>query len=143
MKNLPVKVRAKAVEIANALLEEEKMEEGIVIATAISRAKDWAAERGMDFESSRDSRISDLKKHGRDRYVVPHNGGWAIKVEGHKNPERVFGTKAEAVEQARRETKKVNGTLTIQRKTGRVETKVSYNPRNTGKKTTKGKKVRT
>jgi uncharacterized protein YdaT len=43
MKNLPAAVRSKAIEIGNALLGEGKMEEGIAIATAISRAKDWAA----------------------------------------------------------------------------------------------------
>jgi len=43
MKNLPSDIRGKAIEIANALLEERKMEEGIAIATAISRAKEWAA----------------------------------------------------------------------------------------------------
>lgn len=32
-------VRSKAIEIANALLEETSMEEGIAIATAIKRAK--------------------------------------------------------------------------------------------------------
>lgn len=41
MKNLPELVRLKAIEIANALLEENKMEEGLIIATAISRAKKW------------------------------------------------------------------------------------------------------
>ena len=46
MKNLPNEVRKKSIEIANALLEETKMNEGIAIATAISRAKDWAANRG-------------------------------------------------------------------------------------------------
>ena len=45
MKNLPKDVRDKAVEIANALLEERKMEEGIAIATAITRAKEWTANR--------------------------------------------------------------------------------------------------
>lgn len=42
MKNLPELVRLKAIEIANALLEENKMEEGLIIATAINRAKKWA-----------------------------------------------------------------------------------------------------
>jgi uncharacterized protein YdaT len=41
MKNLPDEVRNKAIEIANALLEERNMGEGIAIATATSRAKDW------------------------------------------------------------------------------------------------------
>lgn len=42
MKNLPVKVRNKAVEIANAILEEGKIDEGGVIAISISKAKDVA-----------------------------------------------------------------------------------------------------
>lgn len=41
MKNLPELVRSKAIEIANALMAENKMEEGRIIATAISRAKKW------------------------------------------------------------------------------------------------------
>jgi uncharacterized protein YdaT len=40
MKNLPVKVRAKAIEIANAMLKEHpKMDEGEIIATATKNAK--------------------------------------------------------------------------------------------------------
>lgn len=42
MKNLPVKVRNKAVEIANAILEEGKLDEGNAIAIGISKAKDAA-----------------------------------------------------------------------------------------------------
>jgi len=42
MKHLPPVVREKAVEIANALLEEEGMEEGRAIRIAIARAKAWA-----------------------------------------------------------------------------------------------------
>lgn len=46
MKNLPATVRNKAIEIANAILRESHTDEGIAIATAISRAKEWAAEHG-------------------------------------------------------------------------------------------------
>lgn len=42
MKNMSKKVRDKAVEIANALYEEGTLEEGVLIATAIKRAKEWA-----------------------------------------------------------------------------------------------------
>lgn len=127
MKNLPAAVRNKAIEIANALVEEEGMEDGIAIATAISRAKDWAENRGKTYES-RKSRSTDVKKHGRDRYVIPYKDEWAIRVEGHARVEKVFRTKQEAVTQARKEAKSVNGSLTIQRKTGKVEKRVSYNP---------------
>lgn len=42
MKNLPDPVRDKAIEIANVLLIEKNMDEGLAIAIAISRAKEWA-----------------------------------------------------------------------------------------------------
>jgi uncharacterized protein YdaT len=42
MKNLPPKVRAKAIEIANALLEAGRPE-GQAIRIGIARAKQWAA----------------------------------------------------------------------------------------------------
>ncbi|RNL90718.1 DUF2188 domain-containing protein [Sinomicrobium pectinilyticum] len=132
MKNLPAAVRNKAIEIANALLEDRKMEEGIAIATAISRAKDWAAEHGKKTDNPEKSKRTDVKVHGQDRYVIPYEKEWAIKVEGREKVEKVFHTKQEAVKQARRETKEVNGTLTIQRKTGKIEKRISYNPKNKG-----------
>jgi len=42
MKNLDNKVRNKAIEIGNALLEKEHMEEGRAISIAISKAREWA-----------------------------------------------------------------------------------------------------
>lgn len=43
MKNLDPKVRAKAIEIANAILEEDKMQdEGRAIAIATAKAEEWA-----------------------------------------------------------------------------------------------------
>jgi uncharacterized protein YdaT len=43
-KNQPVKIREKAVEIANALLGEGA-DEGIAIATGLKRAREWAKEQ--------------------------------------------------------------------------------------------------
>ncbi|HSD53323.1 MAG TPA: hypothetical protein VLC47_04130 [Burkholderiales bacterium] len=45
MKRLPPLVRAKAIEIANALLAEG-YDEGKAIRIAIAKAKEWAAHRG-------------------------------------------------------------------------------------------------
>jgi uncharacterized protein YdaT len=45
MKNLPPIVRAKAIEIANALLEAGRPE-GPAIRIAIARARQWSASRG-------------------------------------------------------------------------------------------------
>lgn len=40
MKNLDKKVRDKAIEIANALIEKEEMDDGTAIPIAISKAKE-------------------------------------------------------------------------------------------------------
>jgi uncharacterized protein YdaT len=45
MKRLPDDVREKAIEIANALIEED-MEEGKAIRIAIAKAKEWARRHG-------------------------------------------------------------------------------------------------
>lgn len=128
MKNLPVKVRNKAIEIANAL-HEEKMDEGIAIATGISRAKDWAANRGIDIKSkSSDSRSTDVKKHGEDRYVIPEEDHWAVKEEGSEKVERSFDKKEDAVKYAKEKAKDANASVTIQKRTGKVQTRVSYTP---------------
>jgi uncharacterized protein YdaT len=136
MKNLPEEVREKSIDIANALLEETRMDEGIAIATAISRAKDWAANRGKDIESqSAESRTTDVKKHGEDRYVIPyHDHEWAIKNEGSERAEKVFPNKREAVQQARKEARKANASLTIQKRDGRVQQRISYNPNKRARK---------
>ena len=46
MEHLPPLVRRKAIEIANALLEEG-YEEGPAIRIAIAKAKEWAERRGL------------------------------------------------------------------------------------------------
>jgi len=42
MKNLDKKVRNKAIEIGNALIEKKDMDEGRAISIAISQAREWA-----------------------------------------------------------------------------------------------------
>lgn len=134
MKNLPKEIREKAIEIANALLDERDMDEGIAIATAVSRAKDWAVNRGKSAKS-KGGRPTDIKEHGEDRYVIPYEDGqWAIKEEGSEDVEEVFQRKSDAVKQARKEAKEANASLTIQKRSGRVQQRISYNPRNKGKK---------
>ena len=128
MKNLPDEVRDKAIEIANALLEERHMEDGIAIATAISRAKDWAANKGLKSEAKPGtSHSTDVKHHGEDRYVMPGKEGWAVKVEG-KNRKRHFDTKAEALKNATTSAKAGNASVTVKGKTGKMQSKTSYNP---------------
>lgn len=135
MKNLPRPVREKAIEIANALLEEKRMSEGIAIATAISRAKDWATNRGEETKSNSGSRTTDVKKHGEDRYVIPYKEkSWAVKKEGSARVEKSFDTKEEAVKTARKKAREANASITIQTRTGKVQQRVSYNPNKRARK---------
>lgn len=128
MKNLRKEVRDKAIEIANAMVEEGKMEEGYAIATATSRAKDWAANRNKPIKKKNtDSKETDLKQHGEDTYVSPAEEGWQVKKEKNKRS-RKFGSKTDAVAFAKEQAKKVNGAVTIQRKDGKLEKRISYNP---------------
>ena len=128
MKNLPSGVRNKAVEIANALIKDTSMPEGIAIATAISRAKDWAVDHGKPIKKKNvESRTTDVKKHGEDRYVTPAEDGWNVNRERGGRPEH-FDTKVEAVRAAKEEAKKANAAVTIQGKNGRMQERISYNP---------------
>jgi uncharacterized protein YdaT len=135
MKNLPVEVRNKAIEIANALLEEREMDEGIAIATGISRAKDWAVNHNLEIEpTSQDSKTTDVKEHGEDRYVIPYEGKWAVRSESSDRVEKTFDHKVEAVRYGRAAARKSNASLTIQKKSGRVQQRISYNPNKRARK---------
>jgi len=61
LKNLPAIVRSKAIEIGNILLKDKHMEEDIVVVAAVSKAKAWAAERGLPTE---------VKEQDENYYVV-------------------------------------------------------------------------
>jgi uncharacterized protein YdaT len=132
MKNLPPDVRNKAVEIANALLEERNMNEGIVIATAISRAKDWAANRGKSVDPAGESRVTDEKRHGKDQYVLPDDEGWKVKEEK-KERGKTYPTKAEAERHATKNARAAGSSVTVKNKDGRIEKRTSYNPNNSGR----------
>lgn len=125
MKNLPTDTRNKAIEIANELEQDKGMKPGTAIPTAISRAKDWAEERGKKGSSSNSD--SDQKNHGSDVYVIPHEKGWAFKKEDNKEASLVFDTKDEAIDEAKRKAKKNNANLIIQNKDGKIQSKRSYN----------------
>jgi uncharacterized protein YdaT len=63
MKNLPQVIRNKAIQIANALLFKRNMKTGILIATAISNAKKWAANRGLPSRSYWNKSRTEVKKN--------------------------------------------------------------------------------
>ncbi|MGM0504149.1 MAG: DUF2188 domain-containing protein [Bacteroidota bacterium] len=122
MKNLPEKVRQKAIEILNRLLEDKNMDESIAIPTSISRAKDWAANRGIDFKQTE----ADEKMHGNDLYVMPRENEWIIKKEKSARASFTFSTKKEAIDKASEiaEDKHVN--VTIYGTDGKIQNRKSF-----------------
>ena len=116
MKNLEPRVRNKAIEIANALLDD--YEEGRAIAIATSQAKEWA-ENHPDHQGEGGSDHANL-------HVVPHEDGWAIKREGQERPEKKLSTKAEAVDHAKTLASDRNCSAIIHRQDGTVETSHNY-----------------
>lgn len=116
MKNLEPRVRNKAIEIANALLDDG-YEEGRAIAIATAKAKEWNDDHP---QSKRD------KSSAPNYHVVPHEEGWAVKEEGADAVRLYAETKADAVEQAKEWASDANKTAIIHRKDGTVETSYNY-----------------
>ncbi|MFS0871462.1 DUF2188 domain-containing protein [Paenibacillus xylanilyticus] len=111
MKNLEPRIRHKAIEIANALLDDG-YEEGRSIAIATAKAEEW----DENHPASENSKSSDRNKSSSERrhsepistskshdniHVVPTDSGWAIKEEGKSKYLSTFDTKTEAVEAAK------------------------------------------
>lgn len=126
MKNLPGSVRDKAIDIANALVEDKNMDEGVAIATGISRAKDWASNNNKITSNKTDT---DVKRHGEDIYVVPHNNSWLVKKEGNERGS-YFDNKSEAIKDGKQKARKANASIIIQTTKGTIQDRYSYNPNN-------------
>jgi uncharacterized protein YdaT len=120
LKNLEPRVREKAIEIANALLEEGT-EEGRAIAIATAKAKQWNDDHPLN------ERNDKKEKHDRHNiHVVPNEDKWLVKEEGEQDALFNANSKAEAVEKAKEWASDANRTAIIHRKDGTVETSYNY-----------------
>lgn len=121
-KNLPEKVREKAIEILNTLLEDKNMKESIAIPTSISRAKDWAANRGIDIEKTE----TDSKSHGNDLYILPRDDEWIIKREKSEKASFTFSNKKNAIDKAFEMAEENSVNVTIYDSDGKIQTRRSF-----------------
>jgi len=122
MKNLNEEVRKKAIEILNKLLEDKNMDESIAIPTSISRAKDWAANRSIDFNHTQ----ADEKKHGNDLYVMPRENKWIIKKEKSARASFTFSTKKDAIDKASEMAQDSHVNVTIYGTEGKIQDRKSF-----------------
>jgi uncharacterized protein YdaT len=123
LKNFEPLTRNKAVEIANALLEDG-YEEGRAIAIATSQAKEWAEDHPQN--SRKDKQKRKREEGNNNLHVLPYEGKWAVKAEGADEPELVVDTKAKAVKKALKLASDDNLSAIIHREDGTIQTSHNY-----------------
>jgi uncharacterized protein YdaT len=126
MRILPPVVRLRAIHIGN-WLHGHGIPHGKAIAMAIEHAKEWAKENHIPFKYLDKEHPAQREQHSEDRFVIPYEGEWAVKVRGMKRIEHIFHSKKEAVDQARREAKKAKSVLIILNPAKQIEATISYN----------------
>ncbi|MEC1634933.1 DUF2188 domain-containing protein [Bacillus mojavensis] len=112
LKNLKKPVKKKAIEIANAMIDEG-YEDGRAIPIATSKAKEWAENASKkeiddflkhDDETERDEEANDDARPelmNKAEHVIKHKNGWAVKAEDAKRVSEIKDTKTEAIERAK------------------------------------------
>jgi uncharacterized protein YdaT len=63
---------------------------------------------------------------GKDRHVVPHDEGWAVKKPGAERASDILPTQSEAVDRAREIARGTGGEVVIHRPDGTIRDKDSY-----------------
>lgn len=112
LKNLEKPVKKKAIEIANAMIDEG-YEDGRAIPIATSKAKEWVENASKkeiddflkhDDETERDEEANDDARPelmNKAEHVIKHKSGWAVKAEDAKRVSEIKDTKKEAIERAK------------------------------------------
>lgn len=108
MKNLPAGTREKAIEIANALIDDG-YEEGRAIPIALSQAEKWA-----DNDTPKD-----------EYHLLSDDAGWMLKKDGNDRSSFRFETKQEVLTKGRELVKENNSALIIHFKDGSIESKIN------------------
>ncbi|MGR9047246.1 DUF2188 domain-containing protein [Halobacillus faecis] len=138
-KNLETTIRKKAIDIANAMIDEG-YKEGQAIPIATEQAKEWYENAG-EKEINRVKQMSDknLKKRDREgrqgesrpellekgQHVVAHEDGWAVKTEDAKQPSDVFDQKQAAIDRAKEIAENKGTQVIIHKKDGTIQEKMS------------------
>jgi len=112
-KNQPDDVRAKAIEIGNALLDDG-MSEDRAVPIALSQAR-----KALGVEDG----------GGTDQWVVPHDDGWAVKPTGADQATAVHDTKDDAIDHAVRIARNQASSVTVQGRDGTIQARQSFRPR--------------
>lgn len=137
LNNLNQVVRKKAIDIANAMVDEGH-NESRAIPIATQQAKAWYGNANQqEIREFKDQADPTKRGNNDDRYVsrpemldkdeliVPHDNGWAVQANGAKQPSDVSQTKAEAIDRGKEIAKKKGTGVTIHRENGTIEEHIS------------------
>lgn len=137
LKNEAYAVRKKAIDIANAMVDEG-YDESRAIPIATKQAKTWYNDASKD-EINAFVRQADPTEHDdeneyesrpemldKNEHVVPHQDGWAVKSQDAEQPSDIFTTKDEAVNRAKEIAKNKGSHLIIHKQDGTIEEQRSY-----------------
>lgn len=140
MKNLDTPVRKKAIDIANAMIDEG-YREGQAIPIATEQAKEWY-ENADEKEINQVIQMNDQTLNQRDdqgeqsesrpelldngQHVISHEDGWAVKAEDAKQPSDVFDKKEDAVNRAKEIAGNKGTQVIIHKKDGTIQEKKDY-----------------
>ncbi len=132
MKNMDKLTRKKAIDIANALLDEDYPDDR-AIPIAMKQAKEWVS-NASEAEKKKFSEEKNPTKHDKhqenpragklmdaDVDVKFENDHWIVISEGAKQASQHFDTKKEAVERGKEITENKQSTLKVYKKDGTLE----------------------
>ncbi|UCZ54423.1 DUF2188 domain-containing protein [Bacillus shivajii] len=138
MKNLKTGIRKKAIEIANAMINEGYTEDR-AIPIAIEQGKEWYShandkEKNMMVQKSdnelrsqdEDNRSGRPELLDKGEHVLSHEEGWAVQAEDAKKPSEVFKKKQDAVDRATEIAKNKGTHLIVHDQDGSVRKKQSF-----------------
>ena len=137
MKNLDKLTRKKAIDIANALLDEG-YPDSRAIPIAIDQAKEWyenaSESERRTFEKEKNPSKSDKhdtnpragKLLDSDVIVEYAEEQWIVKSKGAKKASNHFETKKEAIEKGKQVAQNKESTLVIYKKDGTKEKEIDY-----------------
>lgn len=113
LKNLDVEIRKKAIEIANAMVDEG-YDEGTAIPIATDQAKKWYENASKEEKnqirnkSDKNLRTRDSDKtnsrpelQDKEELVIKREDGWAVQAEDAKRASAVYDNKKDAMKRAK------------------------------------------
>ncbi|MDL4841236.1 DUF2188 domain-containing protein [Aquibacillus rhizosphaerae] len=138
LKNLETAIRKKAIDIANAMIDEGyKENQAIPIAT--KQAKEWYKDASKQ-EINQVEQMNDynLRSHDKedkksrpelldnDEHVIPHEDGWAVQAKDAQKAAYVFERKQEAIYQAKDIAKNKGTKVIIHKQDGEIQDQISF-----------------